>query len=167
METLNKQGYAVIGLNAKEYFWNKKTPQEVANAIESAINESNKQWKKKNIVLIGYSFGADVAPFILTHFSLAFAGKINHLILLSPSPKTDFEIHILQMFGWGKDSGESVPDEINKIGVPVTIITGDDETEFPFSQLKIKNKQVIKMPGGHHYDGDVNALCNKINSQIK
>src|SRR5438552_6307660 len=99
METLNKQGYAVIGLNAKEYFWNKKTPQEAANAIESAINESNKQWKKKNIVLIGYSFGADVTPFILTHFSLAFAGKINHLILLSPSPKTDFEIHILQMFG--------------------------------------------------------------------
>jgi len=47
METLNKQGYAVIGLNAKEYFWNKKTPQEAANAIESAITESNKQWKKK------------------------------------------------------------------------------------------------------------------------
>ena len=167
METLNKQGYAVIGLNAKEYFWNKKTPQEAANAIESAINESNKQWKKKNIVLIGYSFGADVAPFMLTHFSPALAGKIDHLILLSPSPRTDFEIHILQMFGWGKDSGESVPDEINKISASVTIITGDDETEFPFSELKIKNKQVIKMPGGHHYDGDVNALCNKINSQIK
>jgi len=167
MQTLNKQGYAVIGLNAKDYFWNKKTPQEAANAIESAINESNKQWKKKNIVLIGYSFGANVTPFILTHFSLAFAGKINHLILLSPSSKTDFEIHVLQMFGWGKDSGESVPAEINKISKPVTIITGDDETEFPFSQLTIKNKQVIKMPGGHHYDGDVNALCNKINSQIR
>src|SRR6266498_519152 len=87
MQTLNKQGYAVIGLNAKDYFWNRKTPQEAANAIESAINESNKQWKKKNIVLIGYSFGANVTPFILTHFSLAFAGKINHLILLSPSSK--------------------------------------------------------------------------------
>jgi type IV secretory pathway VirJ component len=167
MQTLNKQGYAVIGLNAKDYFWNKKTPQEAANAIESAINESNKQWKKKNIVLIGYSFGANVTPFILTHFSLAFAGKINHLILLSPSSKTDFEIHVLQMFDWGKDSGESVPAEINKISKPVTIITGDDETEFPFSLLTIKNKQVIKMPGGHHYDGDVNALCNKINSQIR
>lgn len=167
MEALNKQGYAVIGLNAKEYFWNKKTPQEAANAIEAAINESNRQWKKKNIVLIGYSFGADVAPFMLTHFSTAFAGKVNHLILLSPSPKTDFEIHILQMFGWGKDSGESVSGEINKISAPVIIITGDDETDFPFNQLTIKNKQVIKMPGGHHYDGDVNALCNKINLQLR
>jgi len=167
MENLNKQGYAVIGLNAKEYFWTKKKPQDAANAIEAAINESNKEWKKKNIVLIGYSFGADVAPFILMHFSTAISVKIMHLILLSPSAKTDFEIHVLQMLGWGKDAGESVADEINKVAVPVTIITGDDEKEFPFNQLTIKNKKIIKMPGGHHYDGDVLALCKQISSQAK
>ncbi len=167
MQILNKQGYAIIGLNAKDYFWSKKKPQDAANAIEAAINEANKQWKKKNIVLIGYSFGADVAPFILTHLSAALIPKVNHLILLSPSPKTDFEIHVLQMLGWGKNSGESVSSEINKISKPVTIIVGDDENEFPFSELTIKNKQVIKMPGGHHYDGDVSALCKQIVLQIK
>jgi type IV secretory pathway VirJ component len=167
MQALNKQGYAVIGLNAKEYFWSRKKPQEAANAIEAAINESNKQWKKKNIVLIGYSFGADVAPFMLTHFSPAISGKVIHLILLSPSIKTDFEIHVLQMLGWGKDAGESVPAEINKISSPVTIITGDDENEFPFNQLKIKNKQLIKMPGGHHYDGNITALCRQVVMQAK
>src|SRR5436190_16097413 len=85
MQTLNKQGYAVIGLDAKDYFWHKKDPQEAANAIESAINQYNRQWKRKNIVLIGYSFGADVAPFMFTRFSATLSGKINHLILLSPS----------------------------------------------------------------------------------
>ena len=167
MQTLNKQGYAVIGLNAKEYFWSRKKSQQAANAIEEAINESNKEWKKKNIILIGYSFGADVAPFMLTHFSTSLAGKVNHLILLSPSSKTDFEIHLLQMIGWGKNSGESVPAEINKISIPVTIIVGDDENEFPFSRLTIKNKYIIKMPGGHHYDGDVNALSKQMILQIK
>lgn len=167
MQNLNKLGYAVIGLNAKEYFWSKKKPQEAATAIEAAINESNKQWKKKNIVLIGYSFGADVAPFMLTRFSSAISGQVTHLILLSPSTKTDFEIHVLQMLGWGKDAGESVPAEINKIAKPVTIITGDDENEFPFGQLKIKNKQLIKMSGGHHYDGDITALCKQIVLQSK
>jgi len=166
MQTLNKKGFAVIGLNAKDYFWNKKEPQEAATAIESAIIESNKQWKKKNIVLIGYSFGADVAPFILTHFSSSLADKVNYLVLLSPSSKTDFEIHVLQMLGWGNKSGESVPREINTISKPVIFIVGDDETEFPFSQLTIKNKRVIKMPGGHHYDGDVDSLCKQIMLQI-
>jgi type IV secretory pathway VirJ component len=167
MQTLNNNGYAVIGLDAKSYFWEKKKPQEAADAIEAAINESNKQWKKKNIVLIGYSFGADVAPFMLTHFSPALQAKINHISLLSPSTKTDFELHVMQMLGWGKDAGESVPAEINKISKPVTIFVGDDEKEFPFSQLTIKNKQVIKMPGGHHYDGDVDALSKEIVSQMK
>ncbi|TMI79268.1 MAG: virulence factor family protein [Bacteroidetes bacterium] len=162
MQTLNKQGYAVIGLNAKDYFWTQKKPKEAATAIEGAIDESNKQWKRHNIVLIGYSFGADVAPFMLTNFSSALASKVSRLILLSPSPKTDFEIHVMQMLGWGKSSGESVPAEINKIFKPVIFIVGDDEKEFPFSQLTIKNKEIIKMPGGHHYDGDVNALSKQI-----
>jgi type IV secretory pathway VirJ component len=74
---------------------------------------------------------------------------------------------VMQMFGLGKSEGESVPAEINKISKPITIIIGDDENEFPFDQLTIKNKQVIKMPGGHHYDGDVNALCKQIVQQVK
>jgi Type IV secretory pathway, VirJ component len=167
MQTLNKQGYAVIGLNAKDYFWTKKNPKEASGAIEVAINESNKQWKRNQIVLIGYSFGADVAPFMLTNFSSALASKVIRLVLLSPSPKTDFEIHVMQMLGWGKSSGKSVPAEINKISKPVIFIVGDDEKEFPFSQLTIKNKQIIKMPGGHHYDGDVNALTKQILAQIR
>src|SRR5215470_16694277 len=167
MQTLNKQGYAVIGLNSKDYFWTQKKPKEAASAIEAAIDESNKQWKRNSIVLIGYSFGADVAPFMLTNFSSALASKISRLILLSPSPKTDFEVHVMQMLGWGKSSGESVPVEINKISKPVIFIVGDDEKEFPFSQLTIKNKEIIKMPGGHHYDGDVNALSKQIATQIK
>src|SRR5689334_12061851 len=167
MTTLNKEGYAIMGLDAKDYFWSKKKPQEAATAIEEAIAETNKEWKKKGIVLIGYSFGADVSPFMLTHFSPTLSNSINHLILLSPSPKTDFEIHMLQMLGWGKNEGESVPAEINKVPKPVTIIVGDDENEFPFDQLTIKNKQVIKMPGGLHYDGNVQALSKQVIQQMK
>src|SRR5215471_3212570 len=88
MQTLNKKGYAVIGLDARSYFWTQKKPKEAASAIEAAIDESNKQWKRNNIVLIGYSFGADVAPFMLTNFSTPLASKVSRLILLSPSPKT-------------------------------------------------------------------------------
>lgn len=167
MQTLNSLGYAVMGLNAKDYFWTRRTPQEAAGAIETAINQSNKLWKKKNIILIGYSFGADVVPFLQTHFSASMAGKVTHLILLSPSSRTDFEIHVLQMLGWGRDSGESVPGEINKISQPVSIIIGDDESGFPVEQLAAKHRKIIKMPGGHHYDGDVAALCRQIVLQVK
>ena len=167
MQLLNKQGFAIIGLDARNYFWHKKEPAEAARAIEEVINKYNKQWKRKNIVLIGYSFGADVSPFMLTHFSADIAGKVSRIVLLSPSDKTDFEIHVLQMLGWGSSSGKSVPDEINKIFRPVTIILGDDENDFSYNKLTIKNKEVVKMPGGHHYDGDVVALCKLVAARIK
>jgi type IV secretory pathway VirJ component len=167
IQTLNKQGYAIIGLDAKNYFWHKKNPMEAASAIEQAINRYNNQWKRKNIVLIGYSFGADVVPFMITHFTASLSARVTHLVLLSPSPKTDFEIHVLQMLGWGKNSGESVPAEINKISKPILIITGEDEDDFPFNELTIKNKQVIKMPGSHHYDGNVESLCKQVTIGIK
>jgi type IV secretory pathway VirJ component len=166
IQTLNKEGFAVLGLDAKDYFWNKKDPAEAAKAIESAIAQYNRKWKCSSVILIGYSFGADVAPFILTHFSADLYARISHLVLLSPSSKTDFEIHILRMLGWGKDAGASVPAEINIITRPVLIIAGDDEKEFPFNSLTLKNKQVVKLPGGHHYDGDVRGLCRLIISRI-
>jgi type IV secretory pathway VirJ component len=116
---------------------------------------------------VGYSFGADVTPFMFTHFSTSLTGRVTNLVLLSPSAKTDFEIHVLQMLGWGKNSGESVPAEINKISKPILFITGDDENDFPYGQLTTKNKQIIKMSGGHHYDGNVIALCKQILLHIK
>jgi type IV secretory pathway VirJ component len=167
MQSLNKAGYAVIGLDAKDYFWNKKKPEEAAAAFEALINDTNRQWKRKNILLLGYSFGADVAPFMLNRFSSALSARIGHVFLLSPSTKTDFEIHVLQMLGWGRDAGQSVPTEINKTSKPVTIIVGDDENEFPFSQLAIRNRQIVRMPGGHHYDGNIDALTRQILSQAR
>lgn len=167
MQALHDEGYAVIGLDAKNYFWKKKEPREAAAAIEAIINQYNSQWKRKNIVLVGYSFGADVAPFMLTHFSAGLSARISHIVLLSPSSKTDFEIHVLEMLGWGSSSGESVAAEINKISKPVLIITGEEEDNFPFNELTIKNKQVIKVPGKHHYDDNVSGLCKQVSAVIK
>ena len=167
MQTLNNQGFAVIGLDAKSYFWSKKTPAETAHVVDSTIAATDKEWKKRSTVLIGYSFGADVAPFVYTRLSPAVKKSVSRVVLLSPSSKTDFEIHVLQMMGLGRSSGENVAAEINKVTIPVTIVCGDDEKEFPFGDLKMANKQVIKIPGGHHYDGDVNGLTHSLLGQLK
>src|SRR5438067_1945022 len=87
VNTLNKQGYPVISLNARSYFWTKKKPQQAADDISRALDKYMKEWKTATIVLIGYSFGADVAPFVQTHFRGSLAENIKHTILMSPSRK--------------------------------------------------------------------------------
>src|ERR1700712_4966789 len=52
INSLNKQGYPVIALNSKSYFWTKKTAQQATNDVSSLINRYIKNWNIKSIVLI-------------------------------------------------------------------------------------------------------------------
>jgi len=157
------KGYPVVALNAKEYFWKKKPPTQAATDITSLIKAYQVKWKRKKIILLGYSFGADVMPFVFNLLPTDLSTLVANVNLLSPSPFTDFEIHILGMIGAGSSAGESVAHEINKISAkPITFIFGSEENSFPINQLTIKNYTNLRLEGGHHYDGDELKLCNTI-----
>jgi len=161
INTLNKQGYSVVALNSRSYFWKKKTPSKAAEEITMLIDRYLKYWKASSFVLIGYSFGADVAPFIQTNFNPYIMDNLKHTVLMSPSEKTDFEIHVLGMLGFS-NSGESVPNQINKLSKPVTIVLGTEEKDFPLTSILLKHYQTIKIEGGHHYDGHIDELVKKV-----
>ena len=160
---INESGYDVAALNAKSYFWNKKTPAETAKEI---INYLQKQFigrTNQEFVVVGYSFGADVMPFIVNNLTEATHEKLMSTVLLSPSTSTDFEIHWSDMFGSSKKRSMDVVAEINKLGAKkLAIICGDDEDEFPFKQVKIPNFKNAILPGGHHYDKDSNIVAKTI-----
>ncbi len=167
LKSINAKGYSIVALDARNYFWNKKAPQQAANDISSAINQYLNKWQRKNFIIIGYSFGADVLPFIYNRFSKEVQQKTNQLVLLSPSTKTDFEIHVSGILGLKSDKGENVPAEINKLTKPVLLVFGKGEDDFPLNQVVIKNKQVLIMPGGHHYDSDTGYLSNELLARMK
>src|SRR6185437_16888061 len=63
---INKKGYEVMEFNSKSYFWDKKTPEQTAIDINNYLVKKISGRKNQQIVMIGYSFGADVLPFILS-----------------------------------------------------------------------------------------------------
>lgn len=52
-----------IFLNAFKYFWSIKTPEQLTNDIVPVLREYLKKWDKKELVLVGFSFGAEIIPF--------------------------------------------------------------------------------------------------------
>jgi type IV secretory pathway VirJ component len=116
--------------------------------------------------VLGYSFGADVTPFLITRLPATLYGKCKNVVLLSPSPNTNFEIKVLDMLGWGSSKGKNVVNELNKVSLPVILFFGKDEDDFPVNEITAK-KQVVVMEGGHHYDNNVEALANKLVSKFK
>ena len=166
INSLNQEGYAILALNAKSYFWHKKEPAEFATAITQAVSSYLRIKKKNSFVVLGYSFGADVAPFLATRLPSSLASKCKSILLLSPSGHTDFEIKIVDMLGWGSKKENNVVKELNKVALPTTLFFGQDEKDFPVNDVTI-HKQVVVMSGGHHYGNDINDLASEISHKIR
>lgn len=157
----NSRGYPVVALNIKSYLWSSKAPDKVAADVAGLIRQYVIGWKRQQVILVGYSLGADVLPFIQTRLPGDVASHIAHLVLLSPSSNTDFEVHIFY-----SSKGESVPAEINKLAKPTLIIFGDKEREVPEKNISNNYVSIIKVPGDHHYNDDVSNLVQRIVSRL-
>lgn len=163
MEQVNGKGFSAVLFNSQKYFWSKKTPEQTASDVEKVIRHYQSEWKIRNIIIIGYSFGADVAPFIVTRLSKDTYADVKNIVLMSPSQATDFEVHVAQLFGHGKSSGSSVLAEINKIKQkPLLILQGLKESEkIESTSLKVTYK-LIGLKGGHRYESDTSEVANTI-----
>lgn len=167
MKQFRQQGFPIIGMSSKSYFWAKKTPEQAAFDIGKVIQAYLNDWNCQDYVFIGYSFGADVAPFIQRRFPSGLAARAKHLILLSPSRKIDFEVHLFSSLGFSKNKGVDVPDEINRLTVPITLIFGSNEKEFPVERLTAKNVKTVIIPGGHHYHMNVAEVVRQIINAVQ
>jgi type IV secretory pathway VirJ component len=152
VDSYASNGFDVIGLNSLKYFWKKKTPQETANDIAELLNKYSGEWHKKKIIICGFSFGADVAPFIYRRLPDDLKNKIILVQLISPSSFTDFEIHVMDLLGSHNSvRSMNIASEVKLMDVPVVCYYGDLEKEKPLSELKKADFKVIILKGDHHY----------------
>lgn len=167
VQSFNQAGYPVIALNSKEYFWKKKTPGQTAADVGSLLSQYLQTWKREAVVLVGYSFGADVTPFIQNYLDKNIAGKTTHMVLMIPYKSTDFEVHLSEMLGIARKDAYSVPDEINKVGKPILFVLGTEKDQFPLNALTIKNYSSITIDGGHHFDDKADKVAQQVLAWVK
>lgn len=163
-----QHGFDVIALNSKSYFWDKKTPEQTAADIEKYLTEKLVGRNNQQLVVIGYSFGADVLPFILARLPLEFHNKISMAVLMAPSESTDFEIHWSDILGGNSKREMDVPSEINKLtNDKIVILSASDGDHFPFEKITLKRYTHQVLPGGHHFDGDTDEIVKVIVTAIE
>ncbi|PTT01479.1 hypothetical protein DBR11_07265 [Pedobacter sp. HMWF019] len=148
-----KKGFYVIGFNSRSYFWSQKTPQETADDVFLLIDKYNALYKTNRIFLCGFSFGADVVPFIYNGLPERIRDKIVAVQLLSPFSSSDFKVHTSDLLNIAGDNRlYKVAPEVEKIDVPVYCFYGKAEEVKPLSELKMSNFKLTIVPGAHRYD---------------
>src|SRR5436309_4433059 len=83
---LADNGMPVVGLNALQYFWTRRTPESASRDLQAILERYFARWKKQRVLFIGYSRGADVLPFMIARLPAELRAKTRLLALLGPSP---------------------------------------------------------------------------------
>jgi type IV secretory pathway VirJ component len=164
---LSAKGIPVVGLDSLRYYWTARTPDGLAADTDRLIRYYLARFGKKRVLLIGYSQGADVLPFAVNRLPEATRSRVALTAVLGMSEHALFEFHVSS---WVSDdtSGPATMPEINHIsGMPVLCIYGEDEKDSLCPKLDPKRIMVVKVKGGHHFDGNYAGLAQEILSAAK
>ena len=83
-----------MGLNSLEYFWKRRTPDSAARDLQRIVERYLTAWHKQKVILIGYSRGADVLPFMTNRLSPDLLKRTRLVALLGLEKDVEFEFHV-------------------------------------------------------------------------
>ena len=63
---LSAHGVPVVGWSSLGYYWTPRNPAAAAADLKRIIEHYTTAWRRSRVLIVGYSFGADVAPFLVT-----------------------------------------------------------------------------------------------------
>jgi type IV secretory pathway VirJ component len=164
---LSAKGIPVVGLDSLRYYWTARTPAGLAADTDRMIRYYLVHFGKQRVLLIGYSQGADVLPFAVNRLPDATRARVALTAVMGMSEHALFEFHLSN---WVSDdnSGPATLPEINRItGVPVLCIYGEEESDSLCPKLDAKRFTLVKLKGGHHFDGDYANLAREILNAAK
>jgi type IV secretory pathway VirJ component len=159
------QGIPVVGLDSLRYFWTARTPDGLARDLDRIIRTYAARWGRDEVVLIGYSQGADVLPFALNRLPAATRAHVVLAALLGPGQKASFEFHLSNWIGPSGD--QPIAPEARRLSADTTLcVYGTDERGSLCPELAPLHARLLPLSGGHHFGGDYDALAARILAAI-
>lgn len=158
------QGIPVVGVDALRYFWKEQAPETSARDLSRIIRAYSEEWAAPSVILIGFSFGADVLPFLMTRLPVEDQARIRQVTLLGLSDHADFEVTVSNWLANRKTplARQTLP-EIGRLPPHlIQCIYGEEDGDSACQRLATTGVEVIKTPGGHHFGKDYPALARRI-----
>lgn len=161
---LAKSGLPTVGWDSLSYFWKARQPDEVALDLERVLRHYLDGWNKDRIVLIGYSFGADVLPAVINRLPPELRQRIDLAVFLGLSDYASFEFHLNDWISDEPSAGDQpVRPEMEKLdGIRRLCVYGAEEGDASCPKLAALGIIAEKMPGDHHFDEDYQGVARRI-----
>jgi type IV secretory pathway VirJ component len=163
-DVLRANGIPVAGFITSTYFRTKRTPDESACALEKMIRTYQQKWHRPKVILIGYSRGADVLPFMINRLPADVRASIQLVALLGLEPTIDFEYQP----SWSlaprhhHEQFAVLPETQKLRGTNVLCVYGEKEKDSLCPQLDRAQFTIVRQPGKHHFAGHYSDVAKAI-----
>jgi type IV secretory pathway VirJ component len=148
---LADHGMSVVGLRSATYLCRSRPPDEVAADLERVLRTYLARWGRQSIVLVGYSRGADMAPFLASRLPPDLRARVRLVALLSPAEKAALEFHWIDLLRDVSRPGDLplLPEVRRMAGTPVLCVYGKSEEGALCPVAPRGLMRVVERPGGH------------------
>jgi type IV secretory pathway VirJ component len=159
---LAASGVPTVGLNSLKYFWKQRTPEEATRDVARILRHYLSAWNKQRVLLVGYSFGADVLPFVVNRLPADLRARVASVSLLGIDGDASFEISISDWVG-ADPAGPQTRPEVGRItGLPVLCLYGEGEKDSICPGLPEPGIRREQVGTGHHFGGEYATLADRI-----
>lgn len=166
---LGKAGVPTVGVNSLRYFWSPRTPAGAAADLTAVIERYKARWKRTRVVLIGYSFGADALPIIVANLPAQVRAQVSLTALVAVDHDGELQFHLADWLNKSAPTAYTIAPVLAQLAsiTPLVCIYGDQETDDACPTFSPRIIKQVKLTGGHHFDGDFNAVGQAILNEIK
>jgi len=163
-DSLVRHGIPVVALNSREYLANKRTPERVASDVTRMIRHYGRSLGRSAVLLIGYSRGADILPFVVNRLPPDIVSRVRLIALLGLAPNANFKFHLVDLITnhHRPDDLPTVPEVARLHDQHVLCFYGVEEKEAACRLLPASVATVVAMPGGHHFGGRYGEIATRI-----
>jgi type IV secretory pathway VirJ component len=151
-------GSPVLGLESRSYLSRPRTPEEASAALARAVRAQLATWDRRNLIVVGYSRGADMAPFVVSGWPASLRTRVLAIAFIGLSERASFEFHLEDLFrDVARPTDLPTRPEIAKLsGIPMLCVYGETEQDS-FCAKPVQGMRSIVHAGGHRV-GDDRAL---------
>jgi type IV secretory pathway VirJ component len=147
---LANSGIPVVGWSSLAYYRTPRTPDQAAADLARVLRHYLPAWGGRRVMLIGYSFGADVLPLLVNRLPDDLRSRVAGVALIGFSPSAVFEFHMSEWLGMVRGRQYPTLPEVRRLtNVPILCVYGQGDHDEACGQLGMQNATVVAIASGH------------------
>lgn len=159
---LQARGSPVVGVDMRAYLRKRRTPDEAARDLACVSRVYGDRWRRGRLLLLGYSRGADIAPFAAARWPADLRARLTMVALVSMSSRANFEFHLIDLVrDVARRDDVALGPEIARLrGLDVLCVYGVDDRASGCLDTDTTIVRRVARPGGHRLRQGFDAIAD-------